>query len=415
MNDVFTIKDLGSFSFVVTLIEIDYPRTFVCKKAGCQSVELFLFDEFNHGTDFVEWICVQISVDDLDRLNRGYITLESCFYGPRKTPKPGYKIISKSNVEIADSLFIDDVSSLIIDNQTYIEPFIEDSHGAGLLSKIYDCPIISLIIKPEKYADPMIETTRITSGSNDFKSMVNALPFAIETRNNRMCFSQTHSLVVYYEINDKKNVSPGQGLIGEEFEKNVETHNAFSAIKTILNSNSTDEQIINAFKGDIKSIEKTNKFISEVKRNNMHNAITIQAVDCSSGSSEKDVSFSNEIDTTVVKSVNQRCQDVVGIISQKDNHLISTFIKTGQFLMLDTTGRKKFKFQSTENDDEGTIYSGFAGTGINGLMVDNGGDKKYTVRIQSDVLQGEFGSSKPIFTLLEIIEIAKSPEQISLI
>lgn len=415
MTDTFYINNLGEMKYIVSIVDFDYPRTFVCKRNGIKSVEIFLFDEYNHGDDYVEWLCVQISIDDLDRLNRGLSTLESCFYGPRNSGKNGYKVVSKKYDENATAVNIDNISTLVVNQQTFVDPFITDSHGADLFSLVYDTPIVAAVIKPEKYADPMIDSTRVTSSSNDFKAMINSFPFAIETRNNRMCISPTHSLVLYFEVSDKKIVGKDQLLISKEFDNNKETHEAMEAIRTVLNPNSTDEQIINAFKGDIKSIEKTRTFITEIKRNNKDKTVMLQAVDYSSNNNKGFESVFTEISTDIVKNTNIRCDEVVQIINKDENHIYNTFKKTGQFLMLDTTGRKKFKFQSTEKDDDGFIYSGFSDTAVNGLMVDDDRKKKYTVSIKSDILEGEFGRSKPIYTLLSIDRIEDSPEQLSLV
>lgn len=414
MNKTFFIKNIGTLAYVASLVDIDYPRTFVCKRVDIRSTDLFLFDEYNHGDNFVEWLCVQISYNDLDRLNYGYITLESCFFGPRGTPKSGYIVVSRSDMDVAESRYLANISSLITDNQTYIDSFVDDNHGAGLLSLVYGKPIISLVVKPEKFADPMISTTRITSGSSECIALMNALPYAIETRNNRMCVMASHSLVMYFEVSDKKGKMFKQNVLSEDFEDNVESKCAFGAIETMLNKESTNEQVINAFKGDKKSIEKASNFIAEIKRNNKKNTLLLQAVDYSKNSSSKPFSFSGEIDNETVKYVKKKCNEVIEIIDNKDNHIIDTFVKQGQFLMLDTTGRRKFKFQSTEKGDNGAVISGFADTKVNGLMVDDNGNKQYTVKIQSDVLKGKFGLSKPIYTLLEIIDVTKKPDQLEL-
>ena len=414
MNSIFKIANLGKLKYVISLVDFDYPRTFVCKKVDSDSLELYLFDELNHGDDFVEWICTQISFDDLDRLSRGLITLESCFYGPRNSTKPGYIVTSNKDKEFAVASCSENISIYIPNNNTYIEPLVDDNHGSGLLSLVYESPFFSVIIKPEKYADPMIDTTRITNGSTDFKAMANAWPFGIETKNSRMCLSHTHSLVMYFEISDKKCLNSSQGTLNEEFSENAETHDAFEAINTILRKESTSEQIINAFKGDSKSIEKTNKFISEVKKNNKNNKVIIEAVDYSSGEEKKISIIHEEINDDTIINMTKRKEEVFKIIDDKNNHNITNFMAIGQFLMLDTTGRKKFKFQSIEPDGSKTIISGFSEISIDGLSVSDDGTKKYEVRIQSDVLKGEFGVSKPTYKLLEIVSIIDNPEQLHL-
>lgn len=415
-NDTFAIDVLGTMKFIVSLIDYDYPRAFVCKKQKktFSELELFIFDEIDCGDDYVEWICAQISINDLDRLNRGIITLESCFFGPREGPKPGYKIISKNGENVASALLLDDVSLLVTNNHTFVEQFVPNSHGVELMSLVYESPFLAVVAKDENYADPMIDSTRVAAGSNEFKTMANAMPYGIETRFSRMCYSSEHSVVIFYELSDKKSLSNNQILLSDSFEQNCETRETFKALDILLSESSTNEQIINAFKGDKKSIEKAHKFISEIKKNNKKPTY-IQAADYSSGITKPMKTTSRLINDDVVDSIKKRSQDVYAIIDSPNNHIINEFHKTGQFLMLDTTGRKRFKFQSTEKDDYGVIYSGFSDVNLSLLSVDDSGKKRYVVRIKSDTLFGEFGKSKPSYTLMAIEDYSDTNEQLTLI
>lgn len=397
--------------YLISIVDFDYPRTFLCKLDGSEELRLYLFDEYDHDDSSITWICVQTSIDDIDRLNRGLITLESCFYGPRNIAKSGYLVRSFYGEDEAQAEFCNNISSYLKNNQTFIDEFIsDDNHGALLISAIYEKPFMATVLKPEKYADPLIDASRLSKGPELFKTMVNSLPFLVETKN--CCYSQTHSLVVYYEISDKKIVNEGQGQLTDEFAGNSETSAAFDALKTILDEKSSNVEIINAFKGDKNSIEKASSFISEIKKNAKDCPLEIHAIDFSdSGISQR---FALKIDKRIDKQVKNRSAEVVRIIDSECNHSTHNIIAVGNFLMLDTTGRKKFKFQSINENGQKIVYSGFAKCDVSGFAVDNKGNTKYKVNILSDVLQGQFGKSNPTFSLVEILETIKSSEQLDI-
>ena len=414
MNNVFTVNGLGKMKFIVSLVDFDYPRTFICKKIDKESLELYLFDEFDHDDSSVTWLCVNISLDDADRLNQGLITLESCFFEARGKQKSGYKVISRSGCREAEAESIENVSAFIETNNTYVDEFVENAHGASLLSLVYEKPFVAFILKKGKNADPLIDTTRITSGSNCFKATCNSMPYSIETRSGRFYYSTTHSIVAYYEISDKKLVDDKQEQLSEDFAINTETHEVVKAIHTLLDSNSTEEQIIDAFKGDKKSIEKVEDLIMEIKKNANDNHVEILAVDYSGGSEPVVPTSISIIDKDTATGVKKKTKRVIDIIDMPNNHNVSEEVVIGQFLMIDTTGRKRFRFQRITGSQIVSTISGFANCELNGLTASKDGKKKYIVRIKTDVLKGEFGESKPIYTLLEIVGPVEESEQLEL-
>lgn len=414
MNDsekCFKIKNLGTMKFVLPIIDFDYPRTFVCKKEDSQNLVLYLFDEFDHDNNSLSWLCVQTSIDEIDRLNRGLITLESCFRGPRFTKKPGYIIKSFTGSDIADCELLNDISKFVEGRNTFVDEFISDENeGVHLLSAIYEKPFVATVLKPEKYADPLIDSSRISKGSELFKSMINSLPFMVETKN--CCCSQTRSLVVYYEISDKKPFNNKQLLLSDEFINNEETHCAFNAIGTILNPDAKEADIINAFKGDKNSIKKASNFINEIKMNAKNCPVEIYAFDYLAD--KNSVAIVSKIDKKTSQLVKEKSAEIIKIIDSTENHITDELIEVGQFLMLDTTGRKKFKFQTAKFNGETKIYSGFSKCDVSGITVDERGKTKYKVKILSDVLRGEFGRSNPVYSLIEIVEALGTEEQASI-
>ena len=415
MNDTFDIQGLGRLTYLVTLIDIDYPRAFVCKSIEPAPLELFVFTELDHGKDYLEWVCAQISVEDLDRLNCGMITLESCFMGPRKGPKSGFRVVSRADVERPEAVYVENISGLVKDHETFVDPFVADNHGADLRSLVYQRPILAVVMKQDKYADPFFESTRSAACTQSFNAMGNALPYAIDIKRTRMGLSQSHSLVMYFEVFDKKSTEEGQQTISDAFQGNPETRGAFEAIQSLLRSDSTPEQVINAFKGDTDSIKKTRDFIAEIKRVNPQNPVLLQTVDYSMGIASSPEPFCSTIDDCVVGRAKEKSDAVQEIVDREESHKVSEFTTIGQFLMLDTTGKKKFKFQSLEKGGVGEIVGGFSEADLNGITVDSSKGKTYKVKLKSDVLSGKFGVSKPIFTLLEIMEEVVPPEQLSLL
>lgn len=410
-DKIFKVKQLGQIKFILPIIDFDYPRVFLCKKDDSFSLTLYLFKEFNHDDSSISWICVQTSVDEIDRLNRGIICLESCFRGPRLTSKSGYIVKSSVGEEEAESTYCDDISSFIKSENTFVDEFISDENeGVNLLSAIYEKPFFATVLKPERYADPLIDASRITCNSELFKSMINCSPFMVESK--KCCYSQNRSLVAYYEISDKRLLGKNQLPLIDDFNDNSETHLIFNAINTILDSHSEVSDIINAFKGDKKSIEKTSEFINEIKNNAKNTPIEIHAADYHNKTINSPIVVSIDKDTS--KNVKQKTAEAIKIIDSEENHIRNEITVVGQFLMLDTTGRKKFKFQSFGALGKTQIYSGFSKCDVSGIAVDETGEARYKVKILIDILKGQFGTSNPIYFLTKIIEKINSPEQLSI-
>lgn len=119
MNKKFCVENLGELEFVLRLIENDYPTAFIAKKVDSEN-ELFIFDEYDNDETSVTWICAQISIDDLDDLNKGLKTLNSCFLGPRNTKKEGFLVTSKAGNKRATCFPLDDLTAYLAKKDVFV-------------------------------------------------------------------------------------------------------------------------------------------------------------------------------------------------------------------------------------------------------------------------------------------------------
>lgn len=349
MNDKFYIKGLGEFEYVVTLLSIDYPETFVARKTS-DELELFIFDEVENNKESVTWVCSAISVDDLDALNKGTKTLNSCFIGPRRTPKPGYLVTSYFGKEQAEYKSIDNMSPFVSDIDVYVPQFVEDKHGTGVLALATKKVLFSLVINENKYADPFIDITRLTDSTNSGKAFLTSLPYNIEIRKNKACIQSNQSVVINFEITDKKDTKNSKQLHIKEVEnatENVESIAAAEAIELALNSGNDENKLISALGNNKKSLKSYNRFVSSISKNKKDNQIIQIAKP--NGASNVSINISKES----LNSMANVAKESIKIMNEQKKQT-GNLKCVGYFEMFDLKGKGRFRFIC----DDGRIYRG---------------------------------------------------------
>lgn len=349
-NKKFFIKDFGEFEYVVTLLSTDYPETFVARRIG-EECELFIFDEIKNTNNSISWITSPITLDQLYGLNKGTVTLNSCFLGPRKSKKKGYLVTSESGKEEAKYQLIEDLSPYVAENDVYVPEFIEDSHGSNVLALATDKVLFSVVLDEKEYADPFFDITRLTTSTNDGKSFLKSLPFNIEVRNNKACIQTNKSIVINFEISDKQidNFDSKQMRI-EQIEnkvKNIESLAALEAIEKALNSGDDKQQLISALGNNKSTIEKYQKFVSTISKNKSERQI-IQMVKPTISRTSK-----IEFDKNSLRTIASNAKESISIIDSQ-NKKTGFIICAGYFEMFDLKGKGKFRFIG----DDGKVYRG---------------------------------------------------------
>ncbi len=406
MNKRFHVKTIGEVEYIATLLCIDYPTTFVVRKVN-SNCELYIFDEIENDDNSIKWICSRISIDEFDGLNKGTKTLNSCFYGPRRSKKSGYLVTSISGYEVAECQMIEDVSRYVSDEEIYAPQFVKDDHGSSILALATDKILLSLVLNDEKYADPFFDITNLSDTASSGRTFLNSLPYNIVVRNNKACVQSNQSVVINFEISDKslsdENVNQ---LKIEELEadiKNSESKAALDSIKRAFESGNDQEKIINAFNGDKNVLKKFNKFLGAIKKNK-NDGRAIQFIDSQNDSPSNGVALTNEVLETTTANV-------VGSIKVLENQqkYTSEIKCTGYFEMFDNKGKRRFRFIG----DDGNIYRGVASNSFDIskcpiIMQDS--NCRYLVNMESSYFVINGKNTKSTYELLSAIE-EKKPVQ----
>lgn len=349
MSNKFFINGLGHFEYVVTLLSLDYPETFVARKIS-EELELFIFDEVENTSESVTWVCSPISIDDLDALNKGTKTLNSCFVGPRNTPKPGYLVTSYAGKEQAEYKKIENLMPYISDIDVYVPEFVEDKHGAGVLALATKKVLFSLVIDEKKYADPFIDIARLTDNTNSGKAFLTSLPYNIEIRNNKACIQSNQSVVINFEIADKKTEKNSKQLSIEQVEDEIENVEAIAAVEAIelaLTSGDDENKLISALGNNKKALKNYNRFVSSISKNKKDK----QIVQIARPNSPSSVSIG--LSKTSLSSMATVAKESIKIMDEQKKQT-GNIKCTGYFEMFDLKGKGRFRFIC----DDGKIYRG---------------------------------------------------------
>lgn len=356
MNKKFYVDNLGELEFVVTLIENDYPVSFVAQMVNSET-SLFIFDEYDNDDTSVTWICARISIDDLDDLNRGLKTLNSCFLGPRNTKKEGYLITSRAGNERATCEPLNDLTKYVAENDVFVSQFVEDSHGSELLSLITKKNYASFVLDSKKYASGFLDFGEMKNKVENCRSLMNSLPFYITVKNNRTYISNSHSIVVNFEISDKKEkINKKQEKI-KEIEDELANRESDAAIETLnlaFNSQNTND-FIGALKNNVASIDKFGNFIESFDNKKTSDQI-LQLV--SPNKKTKQIIINREkIDSlsNFVKDAKEKMKD-----DKRKSFKTNDF---GYFEKFDSKSEGKFRFIS--NINKGAIYRGVKSSSFN--------------------------------------------------
>lgn len=397
-NNAFEIDGLGKFEHVANLKVIDFPRTFVCKRINKKNdISLFIFDEYENKNDYVMWACCPITFCEFDRLNQGTQTIEECFTGPFGSDKEGFLIKNISGDAQPSVIHVAVMPEKVRTGTTYSESFVEECHGAGPLSLVYGKKIASFVLDNKKYNNPMFANSILSNNASKIKSMFSSLPYSIATRNSLISLSNAHSLVLNVIVSSRDEDD-------DELDLDVknESDEVFDALNTILSLDSTEADVINAFRSKTDAIDKFESFINSFDGEILDNKPLIQLVD-SKKMDVKIIPINKELKTGIIKK-NKDCANRL----KESEKQITYHDVCGSFLMYDNTGKRAFKFRS---DIQNTIFKGFCvfdeDSLEKGITIKK---KKYNIKIKTTVFQGDFGTSKPQYEIVSVAE-AKIPSE----
>lgn len=402
-NKRFYIKGLGEFEYVVTLLFVDYPETFVARRIG-EECELFIFDEIQNDKDSITWISCPISLDEFYGLNKGTVTLNSCFMGPRKTKKAGYLVTSRSGKEEAEYILIENTTPYLADNDVYVPQFIDDSHGSNILSLATGKVLFSVVVDEKEYSNPFFDINKLNNNTNDGKAFLKSLPYNIEVRNNKACIQTNRSIVINFEISDKpiKDTNPKQLKIEqiEQESSNVESIAALKAIEKALNSGDDKEALISALGNSKKAVSKYRKFVSTISKNKANRQI-VQLISLNGASTSK-VEVNKETASQLTKNAEESI-----FIMDANNKKTGSLNKAGYFEMFDLKG--KFRFIG----DDGRIYRGIKSSDfdINKCPAIEMKDSESRYIIEMKSISYEFDGKSTDFSY-ELLSVTKEPKPV---
>jgi hypothetical protein len=410
-NSSFSVLGIGNLTIIASLLTIDYPRIFVATKINLEENEsdllLYIFEEIKVDESSATWAVSQISFSDLDELNRGLRTVQDCFRGSRGQPKKGFIVTSKEGAKEATSEIIDNIYPYIQDGSFYPDPFVEDQHGSGIVSLVNKSKFFSVVLEDSPNASPFISSERIQKALTKYNTFFSAVPYAIKTKNLRTLLSFGHSIVLSVEISDDYL---GNGDKFSLFDNNgTESNELLDAMKTCISPKSSNIEIMNAFKGDKDVICKYQAFVREIRKNNSSGKTIFQFVDSQGGKSSS-VIIDNQSEKIIYSNMSSSIQEL-----EKAKQKTSVFKCTGVFLMLDTTGKRRFKFKPNDTRTFGNLFKGFAASDFNPEKLTlNLVDENYNATFLKTIFCGDFGETKPIFSLTKL-ERGNNDEQLRLV
>lgn len=336
---VFEISDLGHFRFVVSLAGVEFPYIFVGQR-NSDECGTFLFYQIDSDESSVTWAAVQISFEDFDNLNRGKKSVQDCFWGPRRTPIDGYIVKSVSGEEKATCKLVSNIYSYLEDDEPfYPDEFIAEEHGSGPLSMFKNASLFSIVANENRFCLPEMTPARMNDYSENITRMLNSLPFKVNKKPN-LCLISDHSFVICFEIvDDKCHDNPQQTKLDLNLEEESEAKAAVKAIKSLMAGNTSEEELVDNFKGNTEALDGFVSFVDSLRRFNKKGIVNVAL----SSPSEGQEKF--RIEKQSVERITETVKKAKTIIKKSEVAQSGILKVRGKFKAVDQTGKTGFKFE----------------------------------------------------------------------
>lgn len=406
MCDIKTIEtNNGVYMFVCDIKTENNNHVYLYKNSDSDTLTLHLFikraDSFFYST--------QVSFDQIDSLNRGKITLDFCFRGARNTPKQGmsFEKIGEDWIE----KIIPNIFDYYDFGATYVPEFVDDNHGVGLLSLIYQTNFLSIVLDKSSNSEPLMDIGEIKKIVNQFKEVVQKLPFNIKKEGKMISFSDRHSTRISFEIgdfNDKDDTLTDQSDLHESNEAINLLAKCCSA--TILNEDDI-AKVANVCGNDSSLMKVFQRVITHVNANN--NSIReLSLIKFDEGEVESVLSetIDEKLETTVTCNTNKIIEKI-----EENTKKTREIDCVGYFEMIDITGKREFKFR-TNIDDKTKTISGHCSINLSDKQIDlivNNKVRRYKVKLVCEFNYDEKQVSNITYTLIDL-ELLQEDEQLSI-
>lgn len=412
-NKIFVIENLGIFEFVVSLVTFDYPEVFVARRISNKNncADLFIFDEIESTDDSVSWAATQLSFEQFGLLNKGRIRLDSCFYGDRGSPKKGYKITSKSGLEKATKIDVDDISSIINHElDYYVDQFVEDNHGIDALQLATGEKIVGVILDENERASPFINGSVVKDIINANSNFIKSLPYDLDTT--RYNFAMNQSVVVCFGLTNKGKSDPTKINLTEEEDANNKkmVNDAIDLIQKALSPETSEGELLSSFSGQPEPIRKIKRVVNAIKKANPQGNTIVTF-----SSNKSEPSFQRII-------INKNAEEIIKTRSNSALKTIeegpkstNTINATGTFKMFDGTknnGAFVFRDEVTKTDYKGISHIEIKSFEKEELVMELF-RRRYRAKITELIYSYGCNKSKSVFELEEI-EPDDSQEQLDL-
>lgn len=406
---------MSSFKFIETK---NYKFEFVCEIKTENAYTLYLYKTFNgENTNLFLFIkesdvlfySTLVTFDQVDLLNRGKLTLDFCFKGPRNSYKKGIALRHKNDEWFEEE--ISDISQFYKFGNVFIREFVDDNHGVGPLSLIYKTNFISVILDKSSNSEPLFDIAGIKDIIYQFKELIKKMPFNIKKDGKLISFSDRHSTRVSFEIGD---IRDDEDIITDKSDLR-QSGKAIQLLTKCLGESALSEQdiadiaelcgndsgLLTNFQKALLSINVKNRFKKEISLIRFNDG----KVNCDLSEPVDD-----KLNEMIVLNTN-KIKDKIEANTKK----VKEIVCIGFFEMIDITGKREFKFKTVIDDKEKTI-TGHCSIDLNDKQIDlivNNKNRKYKANLTFEFNYDNNHVSNPSYTLTNL-ELVEDEKQMSL-
>lgn len=287
----------------------------------------------------------------------------------------------------------------------YPDEFVPEQHGSGPLSLLLGHPVFSVVLDDDPYCLPEMTSTRMNESSKTITRLFNTLPFRIHNKPNYY-FVSDHSFVINFEILDAypEDENPNQTKLDIDIEEESESEAAIKAVKSVIAGDTSEKELVENFKGDTDALDKCVAFVNSLKKFNPKGSIQVAV--CSPDESMEHY----EIGEKTMKIIAETAKKAKDVIRNEDAISSTMFRRSGQFKMIDHTGKTGFKFKCNGEDK---LIRGYFDNPDEIRETQLATNKEYLAIFRQIVYKGDFGETKPIIRLISAEE-TKPPIQTSI-
>lgn len=327
LNKKIVCNDL-SFDILCTLVSIDYPRSFVCRRNN----KYYSFLEIENDNDKFGWNVCEVSLDDINQANLGKKNLQSLFMN-----KPSYQLLFINNVPTFTEVSSFDGNYSIMGN--LFKPGFCDMDEVFDYHKLQSTAFatkensLSIILEDEEKCSTGI----IFKAINYLKAICANLKNPFDIFESKLAVSHGSTVISFVLPKDEGVILEGRiNAIGTE---------SINELGNLLSAYESDIFASLDFKNKTKALSKYEKLIGEFKKTEKLNPkIVLGCVDKKTALSYK---MADNFSSSKKRAVNTAIKTI------KDNIVIAKkeICDTGLLTGIKTKNENSFTFSSKSGVD----------------------------------------------------------------